>query len=165
MTFEATGDEINPGGFWRALGSRPLGATIVTAQADDRPAGFLALSFAHVSAAPPTVLVSVGRSTSALPDMLSAGSFAANVLPAGSLELARAFGGETAAEERFAVGAWERFVTGAPVLKGAAGVFDCRLTRTIEEEGAVIVIGRVVGLRTPAAGTATLAFMGGFREI
>ena len=52
--------------FWRTLGERAIGATIVTAQGADGPAGFLGLSATHVCADPPSMLVSIDRKTSAL---------------------------------------------------------------------------------------------------
>src|SRR5262245_56221659 len=45
--------------FWRTLGERAIGATIVTAQGADGPAGFLGLSATHVCADPPSMLVSI----------------------------------------------------------------------------------------------------------
>jgi len=66
MSFEARDADIGPGAFWRTLGARPIGATVITAMGEGGPEGFLGLSFAHVSAKPPTVLVSVGSTTSAL---------------------------------------------------------------------------------------------------
>jgi len=58
--------------FWRALGQRAIGSTIVTARSEEGPAGFLGLSASHVSADPPVMLVSVDRRTSALATVLAA---------------------------------------------------------------------------------------------
>ena len=52
---------IDPKTFWRTLGERATGMTIVTTDSDNGPAGFLGLSAAHVTADPPTMLVSVVR--------------------------------------------------------------------------------------------------------
>jgi flavin reductase (DIM6/NTAB) family NADH-FMN oxidoreductase RutF len=56
--------------FWRTLGERAIGATIVTAHGADGPAGFLGLSATHVCADPPSMLVSIDRKTSALAAVL-----------------------------------------------------------------------------------------------
>ena len=164
MSFEAAGAATTQGAFWRTVGARPVGATVITASGDAGPAGFLGLSFAHVSADPPTVLVSAGKSTSALPVIRAAGHFAVNLLPGGAEELARLFGGGSEMAERFATGRWASFVTGAPVLDTAAAVFDCHLEKAVEDEGAVILIGRVAGVRTGGAGV-TLAHQGGYRDL
>jgi flavin reductase (DIM6/NTAB) family NADH-FMN oxidoreductase RutF len=118
----------------------------------------LALSFAHVSAAPPTVLVSASRTTAALKTILESRSFAANVLAQGGQSLAHAFGGKADMQTRFALGEWEQFVTGAPILRQSASVFDCALKRTVEEEAAIILVGSVVGLRLSDGCGATIAY-------
>lgn len=155
-------EQIGPGHFWTALGCRPMGAVVVTARHDGRPAGFLGLSFSHISATPPRVLVSVGRTTGALDTLLAAGCFAANVLPKDSAELARAFGGKAGAAERFSGGNWTTMTTGAPVLETAAAVFDCEVTKTVEDEGAIILLGKVVELGWSGGRGATVAAAGAF---
>lgn len=164
MGFEATADAIGPGALWRALGARPTAVVMATTLGSEGPAGLLALSFAHVCAAPATVLLSAGPRASALPAILGSGVFAANVLPAGSEALARAFGGESQGAARFAGRDWTSFVTGPPVLASAAAVFDCRLERTVEVPGATLLIGRVAGLRAAPEGGAMLAVGGGYAD-
>src|SRR6188508_3256125 len=66
--------------FWRALGERAVGATIVTAQGADGPAGFLGLSATHICADPPSMLVSIDNKTAALGAVLHARHFAINYL-------------------------------------------------------------------------------------
>src|SRR6516165_4637896 len=92
--------------FWRAIGNRALGSTVVTAQSDDGPAGFLGLSAAHVSADPPLVLVSVDKRTSALQTILAARHFALNFLPRDAADIADMFGGKGSKKgaERFEAG-------------------------------------------------------------
>ena len=162
---EWTGEQITSGRFWQAVGARPVGATIVTTQTADGPAGFLGLSFAHVSAEPPTVLVSAGHRTGALPAILTSKAFAISLLPPDMEELARAFGGSVGGENRFGGQSWDHLVTGAPVLSCAAAAFDCRLQATLEDEGAVVILGRVVGLRVPDAAGVTIAYRGGYRNL
>ena len=66
MTMAAVTKAIDAKSFWRTLGERAIGVTIVTAQGVDGPAGFLGLSASHVCADPPTMLVSIDDKTSAL---------------------------------------------------------------------------------------------------
>src|SRR5918995_4754110 len=84
--------------FWRGVGMRATGSTVVTAQGAGGPAGFLGLSAAHVSAEPPVMLVSVDRRTSALPVMLEAGHFAISYLSREQSHIADAFLGKTSAK-------------------------------------------------------------------
>ncbi len=81
MSLDATGDAIDIGAFWRTLGERAIGATVVTTSGAEGPNGFLGLSAAHVCASPPTMVVSVDKKTSALEGILESGGFAVNFLP------------------------------------------------------------------------------------
>jgi len=62
----ASSKAIDAKTFWRVLGERAVGATIVTAQGADGPAGFLGLSATHICADPPSMLVSIDNKTTAL---------------------------------------------------------------------------------------------------
>jgi flavin reductase (DIM6/NTAB) family NADH-FMN oxidoreductase RutF len=150
--------------FWRALGNRALGAVIATAQGVDGPAGFLALSATHVTADPPTMLVTVDKRTSALPAILHARHFALNFLASGDQAIADMFGGRTEVRgvERFAPGRWRPLSTGAPVFDGAIGAMDCALKDTIERFNVVIAIGRVVDFVT-REGEPLIFFRGAYR--
>src|SRR4051812_23924730 len=108
--------------FWRAVGLRPVGASVVTASSDAGPRGFLALSATHLCADPPLMMVSVDEKTSAIETILSAQHFAINFLAAGQTSLATIFGGrgELKGADRFATAEWGSIATGAPTLVGAA---------------------------------------------
>ncbi len=155
---------IDPRAFWRAIGNRATGSTVVTARSDEGPAGFLGLSATHICADPPLLLVSIDKRTSALQTVLAARHFALNFLPREAVEIADMFGGKGPQKgaERFAIGRWGTLRTGAPILLDAVGVIDCRLVETIERHGAVMAIGKVVGA-LDGAGTAPLIhFRGSF---
>jgi flavin reductase (DIM6/NTAB) family NADH-FMN oxidoreductase RutF len=132
--------------FWQAVGLRAVGTAIVTAEANDGPRGFLALSPTHLTADPPILMVSVDNKTSALKTMLDAGHFAINYLASTQGELVGVFGGKGLLKgaDRFTLGKWGKLATGAPVLEGASGVIDCKIVEVIERYGTAIVLGRVV---------------------
>ena len=160
-TMEALGDEIDMGAFWRTPGERPIGATPVTASGAGGPIGFLGLSAAHVTASPPTMLVSIDRKTSAREAVLDSGHFAVNFLPEGTADLASALGGK--GETVFDRDGGKALATGAPVLRTALGVFDCAVTRVVIEEGEIaLVIGRVKAVRAAGDGTSLSFFRGKF---
>lgn len=155
---------IAPRAFWRAIGNRATGSTVVTARSDEGPAGFLGLSATHACADPPLMLVSIDKRTSALQTILAARHFALNFLPREAVEIADMFGGKAQQKgaERFETAHWGTLRTGAPILLDAVGAIDCRLVETIERHGVVIAIGRVVGT-LDGAGTAPLIhFRGGY---
>jgi flavin reductase (DIM6/NTAB) family NADH-FMN oxidoreductase RutF len=155
---------IDPRAFWRAIGNRATGSTVVTARSDEGPAGFLGLSATHVCADPPLMLVSIDKRTSALQTILTARHFALNFLPHEAVEIADMFGGKGPQKgtERFASGRWGTLHTGAPILLDAAGAIDCRLEETIERHGVIIAIGRVVGVFDGADKEPLIHFRGGF---
>jgi flavin reductase (DIM6/NTAB) family NADH-FMN oxidoreductase RutF len=154
---------VDPRAFWRAIGNRATGSTVVTACTDEGPAGFLGLSATHVCADPPLVLVSIDKRTSALQTILAARHFALNFLPREAVEIADMFGGKGPQKgaERFATGQWGTIHTGAPILLDAVGAIDCRLVETIERHGVVIAIGQVVGAHD-GAGAPLVHFRGGY---
>ena len=75
------GKIIDPKTFWRTLGQRAIGSTIVTARSSEGPAGFLGLSATHITADPPLMLVSIDKRTAALAAVLASRHFAVNFLP------------------------------------------------------------------------------------
>src|SRR5215469_5230806 len=120
---------IDPRAFWRAIGNRATGSTVVTARSDEGPAGFLGLSATHICADPPLMLVSIDKRTAALAIVLAARHFALNFLPRDAAEMADMFGGKGPQKgaARFDTGRWGTLKTGAPILLDAVGAIDCRL--------------------------------------
>jgi flavin reductase (DIM6/NTAB) family NADH-FMN oxidoreductase RutF len=152
--------------FWRAIGNRASGSTVVTARSADGPAGFLGLSAAHVSADPPLMLVSIDKRTSALQTILAARHFALSFLPREAADLADMFGGkgEKKGADRFEAGRWGVLRTGAPVLLDAVGAIDCLVEETIERHNVVVVIGRVVAVSDGGDKAPLIHFHGGYLQ-
>lgn len=148
--------------FWTTLGQRATGMTIVTADSDEGPTGFLGLSASHVAADPATMLVSVDRKTSALAGIVSRKHFAINFLPADAGKVADAFGGKAglSGAARFTEGEWTTLATGAPVYKQALGVFDCTVADIIERGTISIIIGTVAGATSRTDGEPLIYFRG-----
>lgn len=155
---------IDAKSFWQAIGQRAVGATIVTAAGSDGPAGLLGLSATHVTADPPTMLVSIDNKTSALASVLEAKHFAINYLPRGAEDIVDLFSGKSPLKgaDRFEAGRWGTLATGAPVYNGAVGVIDCTLDEVIERHGVAIVLGRVVDFRADPDGAPLVYFRGGY---
>ncbi len=156
------GEEVDVKSFWTTLGQRATGMTVVTADSDDGPTGFLGLSAAHVTASPPTMLVSVDRKTGALAGIRSRRHFAVNYLPASATSVADAFGGRAgiSGADRFKPGEWRVLSTGAPVFCDALGVFDCVVEEILERGDIFIVIGKVVAVASRADGDPLIFFRG-----
>lgn len=150
--------------FWTLMGARPVAVPVVAARDADGPAGLLALSATHVSAVPPTMLVAVGRSTSALKTIKASGAFSISYLPEGAQETADIFGGRKglSGADRFAAGRWSTLTTGAPVFNVAVVVFDCRVDQVFAHHETELIVGRIVAHRTDAARRPLLSFRGAY---
>ena len=159
-----TGKTIDVRTFWRAIGQRATGSTVVTARSAEGPAGFLGLSATHLSADPPLMMVSIDTRTSALETILAARHFAINYLPKDCAAIADAFGGKGSLKgaDRFSIGEWGRLTTGAPVLMTAIGAIDCALDDTIERSGVCIAIGRVVDFLEGSGAAPLVHFRGSY---
>lgn len=148
--------------FWHTIGQRATGMTVVTADGDDGPGGFLGLSASHVTADPPTMLVSIDQKTGALASVLDRKHFAVNFLPATAGHVADMFGGKAGVHgtARFADGEWTTLTTGAPVYREALGVFDCVVTNRIGLGNISIVIGTVVATAAREDGDPLIYYRG-----
>ena len=128
--------------FRAALAMFATGVTIVTAiDAQGRRIGLTANSFNSVSMEPPLVLWSLSRLAGSMPAFKRGSHYAINILAAEQKALA----------ERFASKDLERFegvpqhvgASGAPLLDGAAAVFECFNRSRYEEGDHIIFVGEV----------------------
>lgn len=158
---------IDTASFWRALGVRAAGGAIVAARSAQGPAGFLALSVTHLTQSPPSLLVSIGKSTSALGTILEAGTFAVSYLSTDQAALVEVFSGRSPSKgaDRFEPADWTELATGAPVLRHCVGALDCVLVETIERFETVIAIGRIVANTAAPDGQPLVFFKGGIRSL
>ena len=156
---------FDPRDFRNALGCFATGITVVTAVAPSGELiGITANSFNSVSLDPPLVLFSLHRAAYSLGALTEGGHFAVNVLCEEQRELsirfANALGDKwTGIEYEL----WDD--TGAPILKGCLGSFECR-TRALYDGGDhVIFLAEVLRLRTGKAGRPLLYFRGRYRGL
>src|SRR5260370_32113354 len=103
---------------------------IVTTDGPAGSAGFTASAACSVTDDPPTLLVCLNRASQLHSIFQENGVFCLNTLTADQQALAELFArhGGMPMQERFAMPVWERWKTGAPVLRDALACFDCRLT-------------------------------------
>ena len=128
--------------FRDALAAFATGVTIVTARdADGAPVGLTANSFNSVSLAPPLVLWSLWRGAGSMRAFASGSHYAVHILAADQRGLAERFA--TSTSDRFAGLAWREGAGGAPLLEGAAAVFECFNRSRYEEGDHTIFVGEV----------------------
>lgn len=142
-----------------ALGRFATGVTIVTCRdADGSAVGLTCNSFNALSLEPPLVLWSLRQSSSSLAAFMAAPCFAVNVLAEDQIELSRRFAG-SATSDKFGDGVWHDGAGGAPMLVGAAAVFECETISRQEAGDHRLFIGRVLHLSD--ASLPPLVFHGG----
>src|ERR1700730_17983759 len=123
------------------LGHFCSGITVITAAADDGPAGMTCQSFCALSLDPPLILVCPGKSSASWPRIEAAGHFAVNVLAEDQEELCRGFAAKGG--DKFAGVGWSAGpFTGAPVLAGALAWMECRLEQPQDPRGPPLAVRR-----------------------
>jgi len=150
---------FSAGEFRAALGMFATGVTIVTARgADGSLVGLTANSFNSVSLTPPLVLWSLAQRAGSMPVFSRGSHYAINILAADQKDLAQRFAMRDI--DRFAGVAWREGAGGAPVLEGAAAVFECANRSQYQEGDHVIFVGEVERCSW-AANAQPLIFHGG----
>ena len=145
--------------FRAALGMFATGVTIVTARDESgRPFGLTANSFNSVSLDPPLVLWSLARRASTMPAFTRGSHYAINILSADQRTLAERF--SRPAADRFSGVAFRQGRSGAPLLDGAAALFECANRSRYQEGDHVIFVGEVEHCEH-RAGVQPLIFHGG----
>jgi len=141
-----------------ALGRFATGVTIVTCRdADGQARGLTVNSFTSVSLDPPLVLWSLRSNSASLGAFENASHFAVNVLSEEQVEVSRHFASQM--PDKFSMGHWVDGLGGAPVLAGAAAVFECETHKSLEAGDHRLLLGRVCAFRDH--GLAALVFQGG----
>ncbi|MBL0943819.1 MAG: flavin reductase family protein [Hydrogenophaga sp.] len=128
--------------FRASLGMFATGVTIVTARtADGTLVGLTANSFNSVSLSPPLVLWSLAHRAGSMAAFRNGQHYAINVLAADQQALAERFAARDI--DRWAGVAFSEGGNGAPLLQGAAAVFECFNRSQYTEGDHVIFVGEV----------------------
>jgi flavin reductase len=131
MTMPAFSDESDVQTIEDAFraGMRQLasGVAIVTSVLDGERFGLVATAVCSVSVAPPTLLASVNHHASAYNAIERSGIMGVSIIGSAQHDLVDVFTDPGRRAERFRDGQWTHLVTGAPILKGALAIFDCRI--------------------------------------
>ncbi len=153
------------GAFRHAMRALSSGVAIVACGEGDGRAGCTVTAVASLSLTPPTLIVSLARTSSTLAALRETGAFSVNLLAVRHEGLAQRFSGRGGMHggRRFEDAGWTTLATGAPILADAVAAFDCLLEETIERHSHAIVLGAVVSLTEGAAEDPGLAYgRGGF---
>jgi len=137
----------DPAAFRAVMRRHPSGVTVVTSLREGEPRGITLSAFASVSVNPPMVLICVNREARSYLYISSSLIFCVNPLGTTQRELAERFSGRIK-EHQFDDIAWSTDVTGAPVLDGTIGHFDCAVEAEHHAGSHSIFIGRVLACAT-----------------
>lgn len=141
-----------------AIAQHVASVCVITTALEGERFGLTATAVSSVTADPPRLLVCVNKSGQTHEKIVAAGRFAVNVLAEDQDRVAMVFAGMGGREvDRFASGDWGQLQTGAPVLRAASAVFDCRLVETNTQSSHSIFIGEVVA-SSHRAGADTLLY-------
>lgn len=142
--------EIDPQSLKGALRQLAGGVSIITTGVDHERTGATVTSATALSLHPPRMLVSLNKTSSTWPILQKNGTFAVNVVGTRHRQLANQFAGVGGLKgrERYNGAEWTRLVSGAPVLDDAVAAIDCELEEAIERHSHVIIIGRVLAVRS-----------------
>ena len=141
-----------------AFGSFPTGVTVVTTRdADGRPRGMTANSFASVSLDPALLLVCIGHHAASFRAFTQCTTFAVNVLRDDQEHVSSLFASKSALKFD-GIGHRARH-TGAPVLDECLAWFDCTVHQRVAAGDHTVLFGRV--RQFDATGAAPLGFARG----
>jgi flavin reductase (DIM6/NTAB) family NADH-FMN oxidoreductase RutF len=129
--------------------------------------GFTATSVSSFSIEPPSILVSLNRSSSSWPVLQRYGTFAVNVLAHDQHHIADRFAGRGGAKggERYQGAKWQELVTGTSALSDALTVLDCELDEAIDRHSHSILIGRVRAITLRGEAQPLVYWRGGYRHV
>ncbi len=119
--------------------------TVVTAfDAEGRPTGLTASSFASVSLDPPLVLICVAHKAQSYPAIQAGGKFAVNVLGRDQEAVSRRFASSTlSGPEKFEGIDYRQGALGLPLLKDALAELECRVVHAYPGGDHTIFVARV----------------------
>ena len=154
--------DVSSGDFRGAMRHLAGGVSVITAGRGKDMTGMTVTSVSSLSVDPPTLIVSINRSSSSWPILKRLGVFGVNILTADQLDIAERFTGKDGLKgaDRFTGAQWMTRVSGVPLLVGALAAVDCEVEEIVERHSHAIVIGRVMDLQLSTR-TAALAYWQG----
>jgi flavin reductase (DIM6/NTAB) family NADH-FMN oxidoreductase RutF len=149
---------FDAGTFRQALARFPTGVCVLTAMLEGVPFGMTISSFNSLSLDPPLVLFSIDASSASIGFWSKAEGYALNVLAESQTELSERFARSRSNKWEGAKFTFGLF--GAPVLIGAAALFECASERKMQTGDHILFIGAVKRFRA-FADRQPLVFHGG----
>ena len=153
--------------FRDVIGRFATGVTVITAAHDGKVRGMTANAVSSLSLEPTLLLVCVQRDASLHEVLQAATGFAVNILAADQRHLSELFARKGELDRPMGGTAFRPGdVTGAPLLAGAIGWFECRHHAAFEGGDHTIFVGQVTGVEMARPEAEPLLFYAGrYRQI
>ena len=140
------------------MGHFATGVTVITTKdKTGAPFGLTANAFSSLSLNPPLVVVCVDKTVQCYACFDESKAFVVNILSEDQEEISRRFA--TKGIEKFEGLKWRSGELGVPLLDGAIGYIECRVTTSCEGGDHTIFIGEIIAAR--AEGERPLLFFKG----
>lgn len=164
---DATAADVDVNQFKDSMRHLAGAVSVITVGRGDDRTGFTATSVSSLSIDPPSILVSLNRSSSSWPVLQRHGSFAINVLANDQLPIADRFAGRGGVKgaDRYEGADWIELATGTLALSDALTVLDCDLEEAIDRHSHAILIGRVRAITVRGEAQPLLYWHGAYRHI
>jgi flavin reductase (DIM6/NTAB) family NADH-FMN oxidoreductase RutF len=151
--------------FADAMSTLASGVVLVTSWVGGRPWGMTVTAFASVSAEPPTILVSLGSTTTSARAISESRSFGVSILADEQLAVARLGSQRCAAKFLEPAVDPSDGSSESPVVAGALAHLDCELAETVQVADHAILFGRVRAARGSRSGTPLLYHRRAYRTL
>lgn len=140
--------QIRPEQLKAAMRTMAGGVSVVTAGTGESRSGATVTSATALSMEPPTMIVSINRSSSIWPVIGRYNHFCVNILSSAQQDIAARFAGQGGLKgaERYGDAGWFALESGAAALEGVLAAIDCAVEDVIERHSHAIVIGRVLAI-------------------
>jgi flavin reductase (DIM6/NTAB) family NADH-FMN oxidoreductase RutF len=148
--------------FAAAMSTLASGVVLVTCRLDQRPWGMTVTAFASVSAAPPTVLVSLASRTAGAHAIAASREFGVSILARDQVGVAEH--GAAPGAAKFLEGLVERRDrrSPTPAIAGALAQLDCEVVTAVDAADHTVFFGRVHTVRGLGGGEPLLYHGRGF---
>jgi flavin reductase (DIM6/NTAB) family NADH-FMN oxidoreductase RutF len=152
--------------FRNICGRFATGVNVVTTRSGDERVGMTVNAFSSLSLEPMLILFCADVRTRTCRAVEASGIFAVNILSAAQQNVSDVFAGRTGVDgsQRFNGVDFTTAVTGAPILSGCIGYFDCRVVDKFPGGDHVIFVGQVEAAEQ-FDGEPLLFYAGRYREL
>ena len=142
------------------------GVTIVSVSYQGVQHGMTVSSFTSVSLTPPTILISLEKTTRTHRLLTKAGFFGVTILNTSQEEISERFAGRnTEDQDRFKGLRFHTIITGAPFLEGGLSFIDCRVIGSYPVNTHTLFIGEVLAVEIGQDGEPLVHFNRRYRKL